>query len=43
MRAFYVNDEGSAVTTHHITIVIDVRGTQKDVDDAWITLHVEKL
>ena len=43
MRAFYVNDEGSAVTTHHITIVIDVRGTQTDVDDAWITLHVEKL
>ena len=39
LRAFYVTEDGIDHTTHHVTLVIDVKGTHQDVEEAWVTLH----
>ena len=43
MRCFYVTDEGKDLTTHHLTVVIDVRGTSEALTDAWFTLHTQTM
>ena len=43
MRAFYVTEDGQDLTTHLLTIVIDVKGTAENIEAAWITLHTQAI